>query len=528
MSWGMLQIEKLNKYYKKKLLPKISNELKSLKKSSDTEAIVASILFLLAAPFIPSVKLYFVLSFVFLAFLVMRYDFIKGFIYAILPIGLIHVGQTHYISVIPQSKIMSPQYFEDIRLTFTITPSLIISCAGLLLIPFFYKNKSFKAKLMRHEKMLIVLAAYAVLSSYYGSLMPGLSLFSAMSQFSILIWAWYLINYLGSANSPNKTKILFSILLILSIMVCYEALIVFAQQVVGSPLGIKVEPTQYAASFGTGADEGGGGFRPLGLQFHPNGMANNQLILISSVILLSSFLKKKIDQKSLTKKFLTMTIIFSTISIILSLSRAIYIACTAGIIIYVLYFPKTINVALKKIKILNKKIHWKTKFILVLLLLSLLVKFTGRMLNTVYSFSDNGGVETRIKQYTEALEVFKRSPLFGIGDSMFVPTSYQLFPNGIMVYFPENVHNGFLLFLIERGIFSTIVYIVTLVLAYLAITRSKINKVDRVMIYSAAIANYVVMLFHPERNFLSLSITIILVLMHYEKHYSASKIQKNI
>lgn len=523
MSLDMLQIEKLAKYYKKSIVPRILSELKSLQKSSDLEAVIASLLFLLAAPFIPNVKLFFVASFILLAFLVWKYGFIKAFIYAILPMSIIHIGQTHYISIIPQSKIMSPQYFEDIRLTFTITPSLIISCAGLLLIPFFYKNKNFKTKLMGHEKMLIALAACAILSSFYGSLMPGLSLFSAFSQFSILIWAWYLINYLESAKTTTRIEALFSILLILALIICYETLIVFAQQIVGSPLGIKVEPTQYAASFGSGADEGGGGFRPLGLQFHPNGMANNQLILLSSVILLLNFLRGKITLRPIIKKFLTITIVFSTIAIILSLSRAAYIAYLIGVVIYVLYFPKSIPLVLKKIKEIYNKTHWKSKTIIALFLLVLLVKFTSRMLNTVYSFAQNGGASTRMNQYAEAIEVFKRSPIFGIGDSMFVPTSYQLFPNGIMVYFPENVHNGFLLFLIERGILSAAVYITIFISIYTLITKLKINKIIRVVIYSIAIANYVVMFFHPEKNFLSLSIILILVLIHYEKHYSLNK-----
>lgn len=519
----MLQIKKLAKYYKKPIVPILLNELKSLQKSSDLEAIIASLLFLLAAPFIPNVKLFFVASFILLAFLVWKYGFIKAFIYIILPISLIHIGQTHYISIIPQSKIMSPQYFEDIRLTFTITSSFIISCASLLLIPWFYKNKIFKEKLFKHEKLLIALFACAILSSLYGSLMPGLSLFAAFSQFSILIWAWYLINYLKSANQTAKTKILFSILLILAVMICYESLIVFAQQFIGSTLGIKVESTQYAVSFGSGADEGGGGFRPLGLQSHPNGMANNQLILLSSIILLLSFLKKKIILKPLIKRFLTITIIFSTISIILSLSRAVYIAYAIGIAIYILYFPDSISLVLKKIKGLNKKINVKIKITFILLLLTLVVKFTNRMLNTVYSFAQDGGVETRIKQYAEAIEVFKKSPIFGIGDSMFIPTSYQLFPNGIMVYFPENVHNGFLLFLIERGILSAIIYIIALILTYAAIVKLKINKTNKVMIYSVAIANYVIMFFHPERNFLSLLIVLILILIHYEKNHSLNQ-----
>ncbi len=519
----MFQIKKIGKYYKKSIVPMFLNELKSLRKSSDTEAIVASIVFLLVAPFIPNVKLFFVASFVLLAFLVMKYGFIKAFIYTILPVSLIHIGQTHYVSVIPQSKIMSPRYFEDIRLVFTVTPSIIISCASLLLIPWFYKNKIFKEKLFEHEKLLIGLAGCAVLSSFYGSLMPGLSLFAAFSQFSILIWAWYLINYLGFAKKDEKIKVIFSILLILAIMVCYEALIVFAQQLMGSPLGIKVEPTQYAASFGSGADEGNGGFRPLGLQFHPNGMANNQLILMSSIILLLSFLKKKIILKPLIKKFLATTIIFSTMSIILSLSRAVYISCVAGIIIYVLYFPKSINYVLKTIKEINKKINTKVKIIFILLLLAFVIKFTNRMLNTVYSFAQNGGVETRIKQYVEAAEVFKRSPILGIGDSMFIPTSYQLFPNGIMVYFPENVHNGFFLFLIEKGSLSAIMYIIAFILTYSVIKKLKINKINKIMIYSVAVANYTIMFFHPERNFLSLLIVFILVVVHYEKYYSINK-----
>jgi O-antigen ligase len=141
------------------------------------------------------------------------------------------------------------------------------------------------------------------------------------------------------------------------------------------------------------------------------------------------------------------------------------------------------------------------------------------MMNSIYSFSEFGGINTRETQYAEAFSVFLKSPIFGIGDRMFIPTSFQLFPKGIMSYFPEDVHNGFFLFIIERGLLGFTAYVFFMILLCKKITNSQANKEIKSVIYSGLIAGFTMMAFHPERNFLSDFVLLVVVFanFNYEK-----------
>ena len=202
--------------------------------------------------------------------------------------------------------------------------------------------------------------------------------------------------------------------------------------------------------------------------------------------------------------------------ITLSLSRAAFVAIFISLIFFIYRHPNQ----LKKINSLQQVIsHLNTwfKIILIVLLGVIVFKLTSRMFDSIYSFTELGGVSTRVEQYAEASEVFKTSPVFGVGIGMFMPASYQLFPDGVMRYFPEPVHNGFLLFLAERGVASVLVYLFFALYFYRAINASKLSELTKTMIYLGTLSSFVMMIFHPQMNFLSFLIILILSIIHYEK-----------
>jgi O-antigen ligase len=281
-----------------------------------------------------------------------------------------------------------------------------------------------------------------------------------------------------------------------------------------NPIGLLAESTKMAPIFGLGTDENNQVFRPFGLSYHPNNLANHHLIFIFIIFFLNTYLKKI---PFFLKKTSFWAIIISIIVIILSLSRAAYFALLSAFILIYLKHPKLVKNYYKKITKKTQKIHTTYKVVLILSVTLLVLRISDRLITSIYAFGEFGGISTRTLQYQEAWEVFKKSPILGIGDNMFIPVSYQLFPQGVMTYFPENVHQGIFLFVIERGLLGVFLYIIFLYSFLKYLKEIPINKLSKTMIYSGSIALFIIMLFHPIKNLLNFLFLIIIALTHYEK-----------
>ena len=464
--------------------------------------------------FAPSVKVYFALALLYFALLTYLYSFAKALVYATPILINIWIGQTHSILIIPPKELLVDTYIEGRHLSWSINPYLMISTVALLLVPFIQKRFKKGVKLLTHEKLIIVLTASGILSAIYGAIILGLSLYSVISSFLTMAWIYYFILLKNNSNKKKWQKLITTFLIIFIILINYEAILVFLQMLLRRPIGLLVEPTQMAPVFGLGADESSTSFRPFGFGYHPNGLANRHLIFIFLVLSLSNYLK---NLPKLLEKLCILTVIFSGIIILISLSRAAYVALfVVGLFIYFRH-PKKITCLLTNLRINIKKIDRKYKVIFLLISFLIIFRLSDRLLNSIYSFSETGGINTRLIQYQEAWEIFERSPILGIGDQMFIPISYQLFPRGVMSYFPENVHQGFFLFTIERGLIGLSIYLIFFYYFIKNVEQSSISLVNKTMLYSGIIAGFVMMLFHPERNLLSPLLLIGIVLTHYEQ-----------
>lgn len=490
-------------------------KLKELTRHLDWLAIVISSAFLIGTVFVPSVKVFFVLAFTYFIALTYQYGLAKALIYSSPILGYFNIGQIHQILVIPVSAIISDQYLEGRHLSWLVSPFLMISVVALLLFFWWQRKLQTKFHFLQHEKMIIVATGCALLSALYGSLIPGLSMFQVLTPLVGIIWIMYLITLGKNIRKKEWQKIIVTLTCVILLLIFFEGLVVVLQTLWKSSLGLLIEATQMAPVFGLGADETSGTFRPFGLSIHPNGLANRQLTLLLSVLFLWSYKGKK--KNSHPSQLVWLALGLSAMMIILSLSRAAYIAVTVVTFFICLRHPNLINQTRHlAIKALAQTRLWH-KIILSILTGGLIFKLSQRLLSSLYAFSEAGGVTTRLVQYQEAWEVFKRSPFLGIGDQMFIPTSFHLFPKGVMSYFPENVHSGFLLLLIERGLLGFVFYVLFFWLFFYAIRKSQLQKINKTMLYSGLISGFVMMAFHPEKNFFSLLILLGLAVVHYEK-----------
>lgn len=502
---------KINLWWKK---------LETCQKKTDWLALVAIITIYVLAIYVSSVKLSFVLSFIFLSFLVLHYSFPKALVYSALPLSYASLSQTHQFLVVPSHAITSNQYLEGRHLLYSFSPYFLISLTALIMI-FFWRNKQ-KSKnqkvksLQSYHFAAIAFVLCGFLSAAYASLIPSLSLIIVVQQLSSLAFVWYFRFILINDSKTAAQKFLVTLFIIVSITITYESIFVikqFASQFSVDSVGIS----GFAPTFGLGADESGE-FRPYGLQAHPNGLANQHLILLSTLFLIFNFLPKK-GLSLPIKKILLLTTSLSLINITLSLSRAAFLAI---FVIFLFLWFRHPHLVRKISQSLSKKMHSisSKQFIgLILILIFLFFKLSNRLLYSTYSFSQSGGIFTRAAQYAEALEVFHKSPVLGIGDLMFIPTSYQLFPKGVMTWFPEDVHNGLLLVLIERGTVGMSAYLFFLFLIIKTVKNSTFHRSTRSVIYSGIIASLVMMGFHPERNFLSMSMLLLLSILESKHDY---------
>ena len=490
-------------------------KLSKYQNETDWLALIAVIIIYVLAIYVSSVKLSFVLSFVFLSFLVLVYSFPKALVYSALPLSYASLSQIHQVLVVPSYAIINNQYLEGRHLLYSFSPYFLISIIALIMI-FFWKNKQKTKSLQSYHFAAIAFVLCGFLSAAYASLIPSLSLIIVIQQLSSLAFAWYCGFILIKANKPEAQKFLLTLFFIVSITITYESIFVikqFVSQLSISSAGIAA----FAPTFGLGADESGE-FRPYGLQAHPNGLANQHLILLSALFLVFTFLAKERSNLPI-KKILFFTASLSLINITLSLSRTAFLAIFIVFLFLRFRHPhlvKTVNQALRK---KMQSISSKQFIVLILILGFLFFKLSNRLLYSIYSFSESGGISTRAVQYAEALEVFSKSPILGIGDYMFIPTSYQLFPKGVMTWFPEDVHNGLLLMLIERGVVGMSAYLFFLFLILKTVKNSVLNRSTKTVIYSGIIANLVMMGFHPERNFLTISMLLLLSILGNKHDY---------
>ncbi len=486
----------------------------SLKKNTDWLAIASTVVFFILVLMSPSVKIYFLVSLLWFLFLSFFYSFPKALVYTVPLLMSFNAGQEYSFQVIGPNDLKSVQYWNGKHLFFVLSPHMFICLVGLVLLPFFYKQSKFK--LFFHETIFIFMFLSFLFSSLWFSQIPFLSLLFYFKESVVVVWLIYIFLF-SKKNKSEKEKIVFTFIILLTINLLFESGLVTIQLLRNSTIGLVIEKTQLIPVFGLGADEGGG-FRPFGWYPHANSLANNQLIFTFAILFLSTYLKNNFFNK--LKKFLLPAVIFMGLfSSFVALSRSAILAIFLAVLIFVIVgFKKDEFYSFLSLSNRNiKKLSPIFKLLILLVGSFLILKMVGRMVNSSFIFSPSGGLYTRTEQFSEALEVVKNVPFFGVGVGMFIPASFSYFPLGQMRYFPEDVHNGFLLFLVERGFVGLLLLVLFLFLLFKELVNLFKNKKTRAVIYSGLMAGFIIMLFHPFINIFSFSVLFLLVIIHYEK-----------
>jgi O-antigen ligase len=199
---------------------------------------------------------------------------------------------------------------------------------------------------------------------------------------------------------------------------------------------------------------------------------------------------------------------------LLSLTRTVFLAFGALFLMYLNEARKLLREVLAFMLAQSMFIKSSAVLLSFLLIVGGALRVRDRVFLSLFAFSENGGVTTRIQQYTEALDLIAIRPLFGHGVGMYPAALYHWFPEGTVLYFPEKVHNAFLLIAAESGLISLAIAIVLL----LSIMRVGFTYLDKRLVCIWFVYNTLYLLLQPvAHSILAMGNVFILALVEYEK-----------
>jgi len=488
------------------------------KRVPDAWVILITALYFVLSAVSGSHKIFFALSTIYFVTLVITTSSIqKTILYAFFPLRLLHVGRELMYSVVPSYAIMNPLYWgEDRYLRLEFSPYTVVGVLAIVVLLFeiIRRPQAFRVPAF----LLFLLLSYALhlFSAILSPYNQWLSLWLTAQELLPVVWLCLVIITLRSLTPQTRKRVLAVLCLIFASMIIFEAFITVTQTMKRSTLGLSIEKTATIPSFGMGADEDISQFRPIGLSYHANSLANWQVTILPAFILLWLYVRPVVPATEPNSLLIT-TLASSMITIFLTLSRSAYLGFIVAGIMLLGAYAKRLPGIVQGVFVRFNKIGIFTRLPFFLLMGYLIFIIGERVLLSTNMFSDAGGFSTRKEQTEEALQIIQAYPIFGVGIGMFIPASYSLFPNGVMRWFPEEIHNGFLLYLAERGIVATTVYMLGIIIL-LKRANDTLRGVSRLIVWIAFIMSYTMMAFQPFVNTLSTGILIGALLVVLNSH----------
>jgi len=405
---------------------------------------ISVLLFVIA----PNNKVVFAISFFHLLSLLMVTDtLVEALLYTFLPWLTFSSGRNFQQVQVPLEVIQSATYQSPVVSTFSLSPLFFL---GLIVFGavLFSSKKWLRSNNVAVVTPILLLVFYLFTRFFSAATTEYSGFYSVMYVFdelALFSWAMLLFSLVAEGK---KARFVFANLIIILVMLFFtEICLSFLQLLHGGPFGLFSERAHYIAQFGMGADESEELLRVSGFRFHPNGLADSLIsFLLPSMLLLFQIWNKK---KAATLSTVAGLLVISA----LTLNRVSMITVAFLII---LEWGMLMDVAKKTISSLQKF----SKLIFYLGVVSFLpagvlgMRILQRVYLSIFSFSETGGMSTRFEQYSEAIQIIFKTPYFGVGPDMFTAALYRWLPNGQLRYFPEKVHNGFLLIGAESGLVS--------------------------------------------------------------------------
>lgn len=459
--------------------------------------LVLTTLFVVGSAILPSNKLFFVFATLyFLGLVWLTLSVTKAMFYAFLPLGMIGIGQVYTLTVIPFNSLEQAVGYEGRQLFFRFSPYfvLLLTAIGLLAAHLFTRRRySFT-----WTHLLLFLAVLFKLVSALST--PHYQLYAlatAIGLAGLSCWAVLMQFWLRSTQPRERYQVWKTFCLLILLMSFVQTSVGVAQYFKRSTLNLRIEQSTVIPNFGAGADENRLRFRPIGLQTHANELANSSLVLLFAGLVIINWLRT--SGKPLPHSVELFFVVTLLAILILCQSRAAYLALFAS----GLYFwVREYRTSRQLLHFLDRQLK-PFIFVILLAVIYTVPLVTERLIYTVNSFGEGGGVTTRAQLEKVGLEMWNQRPLLGVGPGMFIPAAFDHSPLGIMRYFPESLHNGFFLHLVESGLLATLAIVGFWYLLFRQVHLVGSDHLQRSIMTAGMLALAVMMWFHPFDNFLT-------------------------
>lgn len=294
-----------------------------------------------------------------------------------------------------------------------------------------------------------------ILSTVYGSLRPDISILHSLFFLKPLIIYWYITHHVQTSLMWKKSLYIFAASLWLVMIVSG------VQLLKQGPIGSVLELTPDYIPYDTSSDSGQV-FRPVGTFYHANTLAN---YVLPYVFIMLPFLFATISH--VHSGICITSFVVGFFVLLLTLSRSAWISFFVGFVVYVMYIEKVWNMRLKFVKKAKNIVIWW----LLPLCMVILAFVLPRIMNTSFTFDRYGSAETRVLLLRDAAEAAKENPIFGVGLEMdlffmYVRSVRNRITNGVIFFFPEPVHNGYMRLLLQVGFVGSIGYAVAIIFLF--------------------------------------------------------------
>ena len=486
----------------------------------DTEQTVfwATLLFCVASSIIPSNKIFFIIATVYVLSLVLITQSVaKAFLYAFLPLTMILIGQVYITTVIPFQALKKTVGYEGRQFYFRFSPIFVLQLTAIALLVMEAIRRRGRLGLDITHLFVFGCMLFRIISAVYTEHYPVYSLTIMIGLFGVVSWVVLTQLLLTSVPRAVMIHLIKTFLLVIILMSTVQSAVAVSQYLKKSTLNIRIEQSTTIPNFGAGADENALSFRPIGLQTHANELANSSLTLLFSGAVLMTWLRAQ--KKGLPWWMELFFIGQLLIVILICLSRAAYISVGVGAIFFFVTQRKT---SLQVLHFLQNQLR---PFIILLVALAiyLVPVVTERLLYTFNSFGAGGGLTTRQELEKLSLQLFREQPWLGVGPGMFIPAAYKQSPLGFIQYFPENVHNAFILHVVESGSLATLCILAFWYFFIRKVIKSSLSTLTKSVIGAGMLSIIIMMLLHPFDNFLTFFLLVSWIIVYIQDNQRYAK-----
>lgn len=487
----------------------------------DSRVVAYTLFALLSSLLAVNNKILFIITCIYVLLVYIRIkSAVTTFIYAFFWLQIYQVGQLYVFRVIePELLIKGSLYPEGRSLYFTATPLLFVLIAATFSLPFILaKYKGFLV--LRYTTISYALFLLTkIASSISSTILPYLAVFHTLHDIFLFGFVLTACWFLSRQSSRNRQRIIYTSLFIMVLSLFFEFGIVVIQMLKRNIIGLAIESAKSVPLFGFGADENPLQFRPVGLSTHAN-ILTIRFIQYFFTLGVASFLLPTQTEYRRVRSVFWLTALVCLAVILVAQSRTGYmsviIPCVMIIFIHRRFFVPLAGQA--------RSFAARHRMLFVCLAIIVCVLLTDRVLYTQYVFSESGGWNTRMLLAEEAMKLISRYPFLGVGTGMFIPAAfneqrYETVGLSIMRYFPESVHNGYLLLFAENGGLALFLFALAVISFMIDIARSSCTMIVKSFIIAGSVSGLLYMIMQPYVSGLSMSVIVAFfaVTMMYEK-----------